>query len=109
VLDSEVSIGKLIDKLKKLDIDLETDENVLLAGVDNNKMGEDLSYIRLMEMLSLTLELFRKGKINEEAIQKEHKHLGFKKKGPRRISFEPDAVPMNYEELREIYKLQIFA
>lgn len=108
VLDSEGAIDKLVSKLKKLDVDLEADENVLLAGVDNKNMEEN-SYIRLMEMLSLTLELLRKGKINEKAIRETHEHLGFKQKGPRRISFVPDAKPMDYEELRDVYRLQIFA
>ena len=107
VLDSEASIDKLIDKLKDLNIDLEADENVLLAGVDNQNMEDD-SYISLMAMLSMTLEFFRKGRLSEKTIQKEYKHLGFKKISPRRIRFEP-AEPIDYESLKAVYRLQIFA
>jgi len=99
VLGAEATIEKL---------GLDDDKNVFLAGVDNKHLTID-SYIRLMEMLSLTLELFRKGIIDEETIQKEHEHLGFKKIGPRRITFEPDAQPMDYESLRIIYAVQKFA
>jgi len=62
-----------------------------------------------MEMLSITLELLRKGDIDKrvKAIRREHEHLGFsqKKPGTRRISFVPDAVPMNpevYQYQREV-------
>ena len=109
VLDSEASINKLVAKFDKLKMgDLEKDKNILLADIDNKNLEED-SYMRLMEMLSLTLELLRKGIKDEKALEEKYKHLGFKKKAPSRISFEPDAAPMEYEELRSMYKPQIFA
>lgn len=98
VLDSESSIDELIVMLNELDIDLNT---VLLADVNNEKMGES-SYIHLMEMLSLTLEFLRKeGRINEKAIPK---YLGFERKGPGRIGFKP-VSPIDHE-LKNTYRLQ---
>ena len=93
------------------DLNLQDDANVLLAGVDNKHLTID-SYIRLMEMLNVTLELFHmkiKGEdIDEQAIIDKHKSLGIRfHKGI--ITFEPDAEPMDYEILKEIYKLQRFA
>ena len=90
---------------------LQDDANVLLAGVNNKHLTID-SYIRLMEMLNVTLELFHmkiKGEdIDEQAIIDKHKSLGIRfHKGI--ITFEPDAEPMDYEILKEIYKLQRFA
>jgi hypothetical protein len=101
VLDSEASLDELITELKELDrIDLETDENVLLAGVNNKNMDND-SYIHLMEMLSLTLEFLRKGKLNKEAIPE---YLGFENKGSGRIHFAPTS-PIDYD-LKKVYELQ---
>ena len=90
---------------------LQDDANVLLAGVDNKHLTID-SYIRLMEMLNVTLELFhmkiKSEDIDEQAIIDKHRSLGIRfHKGF--ITFEPDAEPMDYEMLKEIYKLQRFA
>ncbi len=87
---------------------LEHDENVLLAGVNNRRLTTD-SYMRLMEMLALTLKLYRTRTIDEKAVKDLHPRLGFQLKSKRRIIFEPDAEPMDYESLKHLYKVQIFA
>jgi hypothetical protein len=96
VLDLKDSIDELIPMLEKLNIDFET---VLFADVNNKNMEEN-SDIHLMEMLSLTLELFRKGELSEKTIKEAEERLGFKQTGPGRISFEPDAEPINHDGIK---------
>ena len=91
---------------------LKNDKNVILAGVDNKHLTID-SYIRLMEMLTLTMELFRvrlaNQPIDEESIKSKHPDLGIQFLSSRLIIFTPHAEPMDYEDLKDIYSLQVFA
>ena len=101
--------GIILGDVKTVDmLGLDDDENVFLAGIDNKHLTID-SYIRLMEMLALTLELFRSPLMDEKYIQKCHPHLGFKQHSNTKITFELDAEPVDYEVLREIYEIQRFA
>lgn len=79
------------------------DEDVLLAAVKNNKIGQD-SFIRLMDMLAVTLEILQSETIDEESIRSRYPSLGFKAVSSRRVTFEPDARPMPIEEMRDAYQ-----
>lgn len=90
---------------------LENDENVFLAGVNNEKLTID-SYMPIMEMLTLLLRLMDAKVIDEEALKEAHKRLGirFDPNKKRCIYFTPEPIiPEDYEKLRDIYKVQIFA
>lgn len=93
-------------------LDMDEDENVLLAGVDNSKLTEQ-SYIRIIEMLTLSIDLLMAENVSEEYINKTHPQLGFRRqKGSRtRISFEPDAEKqeMTIQDLKALYRVQIAA
>ena len=81
---------------------LRNDKSAFLVGVNNENLTID-SYIRLMEMLTLTLKL-----AFDQDIDLSNPNIIVKKEGNIYI-FIPKAEPMDYEDLREIYKLQTFA
>jgi len=79
-------------------------------GIDSKNLLID-NYIPLMEMLTVLIK-FSKEDIPEKAIkriQEEHPTLGAQLIDGLIIFELPKAEPMDYEELREIYKLQTFA
>jgi len=82
--------------------------NACMAGVDGKNVRVD-SYIRLMEMLTALMELSKEGEITKETIgrlQRDHPKLGAKLVGGLVVFELPDEKPMDYEELRDIYKVQ---
>ncbi|NQU74417.1 MAG: AAA family ATPase [Candidatus Omnitrophica bacterium] len=90
---------------------LENDENIFMAGVNNEKLTID-SYMPIMEMLALLMRLLDTKAIDEEALREAHKRLGirFDPNKKRCIYFTPESIiPEDYEKLRDIYKVQIFA
>ncbi len=79
-------------------------------GIDNKNLLID-NYIPLMEMLTVLIK-FSKEDTQEEAIkriQEEHPRLGAQLIDGFIVFELPKANPMDYENLREIYKLQTFA
>ena len=81
-----------------------------MIGIDNKNLLID-NYIPLMEMLTVLIK-FSKEDTPEEAIkriQEEHPRLGAQLIDGFIIFQLPKAEPMDYEELREIYKLQTSA
>lgn len=81
-----------------------------MIGIDNKNLLID-NYIPLMEMLTVLIK-FSKEDTSEEAIkriQKEHPRLGAQLIDGFIVFELPKADPMDYENLREIYKLQTFA
>jgi hypothetical protein len=91
---------------------LDNDENIFLAGVNGKEISEGM-YIRIMEMLTLSMDLFMSESISESYIQKNHPLLGFSRKQgiKNRITFEPAAekITMTVEELKALYRVQIAA
>jgi hypothetical protein len=86
---------------------LRDDENALLIGVDNSGLTVD-SYIRLIEMLDISFKLaFGRG----SEVNMDNPHIRVKKDPRFRNLYImlPKAEPMNYESLRELYRVQIFA
>jgi hypothetical protein len=89
---------------------LNNDENVFLAGVNNENLTID-SYVPVMEMLSLLLRLLEAKTIDQEAIREEHRRLGirFDPNKRRCIFFTLEAIiPEDYRRLKELYKVQRF-
>jgi hypothetical protein len=76
--------------------------NAFLAGVDNTKLTVD-SYIQLVEMMTIALKLSMGLDVDLAdpalAVRKEKGYY----------LFIPDARPVDYEELKVLYELQIFA
>ena len=91
-------------------LDLEDNENVFLAGVNNRHLDIN-STIPLMEMLKLLVRFSQKAyTIDEEAIQAESEYLGFELINDKRIYFVPKTEPMPIDEdARNMYKFQIYA
>ncbi|GEM_PF-4610017 len=84
---------------------LREDMNNFLVGVNNEELTVD-SYMRLMEMMTLTLNLAFDREVdldNPNIIIRKHN------KFPNIYIFIPKAEPMDYEILKEIYKIQTFA
>ncbi|GEM_PF-6781516 len=84
---------------------LRSSDNIFMAGVDNGKLTVD-SYMRLMEMMTLTLQLAFGRDIdleNPNILIKKHDRFA------NVYIFIPNAEPMDYEVLKEIYRVQIFA
>jgi hypothetical protein len=96
-----VLVGK--DIIEKLN--LRSNENVIIAGVDNSNLTID-SYISLMEMLNLMRDLSLgrqvKTSIDITPITDQSGAILY-------YIFTPKAEPMDYEKLEHIYKLQMFA
>ncbi len=90
----------------------ENGADILLAGVDDRHLTAD-SYMRLMEMLVLTLELFHARSagqpIDQKSIIDKHPELGVLFLADGSIIFVPEAEPMDYENLRDLYTFQTFA
>jgi len=83
-------------------------EKNILVGVNNKHLSID-SYIRLVEMLNLTLKL-----ASNMDVDMDNRNIDITpvKDAEGRILyyiFTPKAEPMDYEDLRAIYSLQIFA
>ena len=78
------------------------DKKTFLAGVNNEKLTVD-SYIRLMEMLTITVKLAFEVPVDLDnpniAIQRENGYY----------LFIPNAEPMDYEKFKAIYDMHIFA
>jgi signal transduction histidine kinase len=79
-----------------------------LVGVNNENLSFD-SYIRLVEMLNLTLKLafgmdadMYNVNIDINPITDSHGNVLY-------YIFTPNAEPMDYEDLKDLYKIQIFA
>ena len=82
---------------------LRDDEKAFLAGVNNEKLTVD-SYMRLIEMITITLKLAYKMPVdllNNPNIAI-HEKDGY-------FQLIPNAEPMNYKKFKEIYNMQIFA
>lgn len=81
---------------------LREDIRVLLAGVDNKNMT-DASYVRLMEMLTISFRVAFGHPIDDSNTDLDLiVDNGF-------ILFIPKAEPLEYEDLKAVYKVQIFA
>jgi len=109
VLTGEDMVSFIGEYLKESGLDEKG--NVLIAGVNGKRLTID-SYIRLMEILSVTLNIFNnkigtKDFVNELRIL--HPGLGLQYISDNRIYFEPEAAPMDYERLKSIYSLQTSA
>ena len=107
VLAGEEIVEKIAVFLEKGDS--ERENSILLAGVsvDTNLSSE--SYLPIMEMLDLSVEIFRRGINDIEKIKQKHPLLDFKYIGKGRITFEPKAISFDTEEQRQIYLTQVFA
>ncbi|MFH1305110.1 MAG: hypothetical protein ABIH74_01750 [Candidatus Omnitrophota bacterium] len=99
-----------VDLIKALEA--ENNADIFMAGVDDRYLIAN-SYIRLMEMLTLTLELFHarlaNRSIDQETIADEHPELGIRFLTDGSIIFIPEAELMDYEDLRGLYTFQTFA
>lgn len=80
------------------------EKNALVVGINNQELTTD-SYIRVMEMLTLALKL----SLGLE-VSLDNAHITITKDNERRLYiFLPHAEPMDYEQLRQIYRVQEFA
>ncbi|MFH1877285.1 MAG: hypothetical protein ABH883_00555 [Candidatus Omnitrophota bacterium] len=75
-------------------------EQPLLAGIDPRNLTDN-SYIRLLEMLSLTIRMSR----GQDNIPP-HPWISIKNKDPRTYIFTPQADPLDLEALKHIYRSQ---
>jgi hypothetical protein len=82
---------------------LRNDKRIFLTGVNNNKLTED-SYMRLVEMITITLKLAS----NIPVDLLNNQNISINRKDGY-IQFIPNAEPMDYEKIKEIYNMQIFA
>ncbi|MFH1412267.1 MAG: hypothetical protein ABIG55_06425, partial [Candidatus Omnitrophota bacterium] len=85
--------------------DIVNDDKIFFAGVDNSRLTTD-SYMRLMEMMTLTLKLAFNKPVD---LDNPNILIEKSKKFTNVYVFVPDAEPMDYERLKEIYRAQIFA
>jgi len=85
-------------------------ENAFLAGVNNEALEEN-SYVRLIEMLTLLINLAFKQEIDEDYYDPEHPRVTVEKDKdlPNLYIFIPKAIPMDYEMLKHFYSVQTFA
>ncbi|MFH1791742.1 MAG: hypothetical protein ABH885_07175, partial [Candidatus Omnitrophota bacterium] len=81
---------------------LREDKDVFLSGVDNRHLTIDC-YMRLIEMINISFNL-----AFDREIDMDNPKIGIKKYGEMYI-YTPVAEPMDYNILREIYRLQKFA
>ncbi len=94
------------DKFKSL---RNNKKSYFLAGVNNEKLDETC-YIRLVEMLNITLRL-----AFDIPVDLNNPHITIvpitapKSKEALYYIFTPGTEPMNYDKLRRIYRLQAFA
>lgn len=80
------------------------EKNAFVVGVNNQELTTD-SYIRLMEMLTLALRLCAGIEVSLD-----NAHITITKDNERHLYiFLPHAEPMDYEQLRQIYRVQEFA
>lgn len=80
------------------------EKNAFVVGVDNQELTTD-SYIRLMEMLTLALKLSAGLEVSLD-----NAHITITRDNERHLYiFLPHAEPMDYEKLRQIYRVQEFA
>lgn len=84
------------------------DSNIFWAGVDNSQM-EGSGYMRIMEMLQVCMDIMAVEHINEQDIVAQYPFLGLSFVSKNRIKFLPQAAPLDHEDLKFLYKLQIFA
>jgi hypothetical protein len=73
-----------------------------MAAVNNKFLTVD-SYVRLVEMMDLTFNSAFGGEVNTD-----NPNIDIKKYG-NILVFTPKADPMDFETLRDIYRLQKFA
>ncbi|MFH1790634.1 MAG: NAD-dependent epimerase/dehydratase family protein [Candidatus Omnitrophota bacterium] len=89
----------------------ERDSNIVIGSVDNRRLTVD-SYVNILEMLNVMLEVFHATMsgvgIDGERLKSGHRHLNIGFRG-RIITFEPDAEPADYDTLKTLYRLQRFA
>jgi len=84
---------------------LRKDKNAFLAGVNDENLTVD-SYIRLVEMMDLALRF-----AFDRSVDFDNPNVAIKKVTgfPNLIIFIPKAEPMDYEILKDIYRIQTFA
>jgi GTPase SAR1 family protein len=89
---------------------MKEDKNTFLAGVDKKNIITDGSYLRLMEMLTITLRLASNNFYENVTmpVNMESSSMIITWTG-KYLLFVPDASPMDYEKFKVIYAAQISA